>query len=86
MVEYKFFGKIVHNPILKVLAVSIAVINGLLLLPFTPVLVPVHFLLKKLGRNGFYFDNHLWVGKKSFEKRFDSSRPILGQGLRFYFR
>lgn len=85
MVEYKLFGKIVHNPILKVLAVLTTVINGLLLLPFTPVLVLTHFVLKKLGRNGFYFDNRIWIGKKSFEKT-DFSGPTLGQGFRYYSR
>jgi len=83
MIEFKLFGKTVHNPILIVLAVLITVINGLLLLPLAPILVPTHFLLKKLGCNGFYFDNHLWIGKKSFEKRFDLSKPILGQGFKF---
>jgi len=46
-------------------------IVAIILLAFSPVLIPSHFLLKRLGRKGFYFEKEraIIIGKKSFKKK-----------------
>jgi hypothetical protein len=72
--EYTIFGKPVYHPTLKVLAVFLAILFLILMLPLAPVLIPLHFLLRKMGRNGFFFDNKLWFGTKSFARRVEFCR------------
>ena len=65
-IEWKLFGKVVHNPALIALSVVMTTLLGLITLALSPVLFLGHLLLRKLGRNGFYFNNHIWIGKDSF--------------------
>ena len=65
-IEWKLFGKVVHNPALFAVSVAMTSLLGLITLALSPVLFLGHLLLRKLGRNGFYFNNHIWIGKDSF--------------------
>lgn len=66
MVTYKLLGKEVNNPFLKVLAVLIPVT---LVTASLPALIPMHFALRKMKRNGFWYDHQLKIGKNSFKKQ-----------------
>jgi hypothetical protein len=81
-VEWKLFGKVVHHPVLVTLSVISTIVLGIIALVLSPVLVPVHYLLRKLGKNGFYFNKHVWIGKDSFTRYEPFNEPIFGQGLR----
>ena len=62
-VEYKMFGKVVNHPVLKVITVFY---TTFFVLTLSPLLIPTHFLLRKSGRNGFYFHKSIVIGKESF--------------------
>ena len=67
--DFTMFGKEVHHPALKVV-VAVVVIGVLAIaLIMSPLLVPTHFLLRKYGRNGFYFDKRLVFNTGSFARR-----------------
>lgn len=68
MVEWKLFGKVVHNPILVTISVVVTIVLGLVAVVSSPALIPIHLLLRKIGRNGFYFNKHIWIGKDSFTR------------------
>lgn len=67
--EWKLFGGGVRHPVLKVITVIIMIILMPEALVLSPVLVPLHFILRKKGLNGFYFDRRIKVGRKSFHRR-----------------
>lgn len=66
MAEYKVFYKKVNHPIPKVFAVFMLFT---LLIILSPILIPGHFILRAVGRNGFYFNNKIQVEKIAFKKR-----------------
>lgn len=68
-VEPTFSGKKIHNPVLKLLSLFYISLWLTLALVMTPILIPSHYLLRRLGRNGFYFNNKVIIGRTSFEKR-----------------
>ena len=53
--DFVVFGKTVHNPILKRLmyVIGYSLFIGALL--YTPILLPMHILLRMLGMKGIYF-------------------------------
>jgi len=61
-----FFGKEVKHPALQALVVGGVLLH---LITFSPLYIPVHFLLRKVGRNGFYFNNRIIIEKESFARR-----------------
>ena len=66
--QNRLFGQVVEKPELKVLAVAITLVLVVVCLAMSPVLIPTHFLMRKrYGLNGFYFNNHLWIGIDSFK-------------------
>lgn len=66
--EYRLFGRAVEKRELKALAVAISFFVAVTCLAMSPVLVPLHFLMRKrCGLNGFYFNDHLWIGLDSFK-------------------
>ena len=67
-VAYKLFGVPVYHPVLKVLAIVIMVVLLLACLALAPILVPLHFILRKCGRNGFYSNRHITIGRSAFER------------------
>lgn len=83
MIEWKLFGKVVHHPVLKVVSIVSTIVLGIVVLVLSPVFIPAHFIIRLCGLNGFYFNNHIWIGKDSFN-RYEPlpSGPILGQGFR----
>ena len=66
MATYILFGKKVNNPFLKLLAVALPLT---LIAISLPVLVPAHYILRKLNRNGFWFRHRVQIGKESFKKQ-----------------
>ena len=68
MVKWKLFGKVIHNPVLVSISIVVTVVFGLGAIVLSPVLVPLHFALRKFGYNGFYFNRHIWIGKDSFAR------------------
>ena len=79
---FKLFGKEVHNPILVVMLVLVTIILGFVALLFSPVLVPMHFILRRKGLNGFYFDNCIVIERESFKEYLPHPTSFLGFGLR----
>lgn len=75
-VEHRMFGRVVHSPTIKVFAVFTFVTFWLICLALTPILVPMHFILRKCGRNGFYFDHQLVIGKRSLEYSYWPYSPM----------
>lgn len=68
MIEWKLFGKVVHHPALMAMSVITTVTLGLVALALSPVFFVIHLALRKFGRNGFYFNKHIWIGKDSFAR------------------
>ena len=83
-VEWKLFGKIVHHPVLITFSVIFTFVFVIVALALSPVLVPIHFLLRLFRKNGFYFNRHIWIGKDSFARE-PFNELILGQELRRFF-
>lgn len=73
--QYRFFGKVVYHPVLKALAVGVTIILLGVCLLLSPVLVPAHFLLRRSGRNGFYFNGKISVDKESFQQYYELIPP-----------
>lgn len=68
-VSYKFFCKPVYHPALKLLTIVWLVFFSAAAFFLLPILIPLHFYLRKSGRNGFLFDQRLCLGVDSFRKR-----------------
>ena len=66
MVSYKLFNREVNNPLLKTLAVLAPVA---IVVASAPALIPMHFVLRRMNRNGFWYDHQLKIGKDSFQKQ-----------------
>lgn len=82
-VEYKLFDKVVNHPVLKVASVFFTIIFSLLTLILSPLLVPTHLLLRRIGRNGFYFNSRIVIGKESFARHEPWPQgSVIGMGLR----
>jgi len=67
-IEWKLFGKVVHGPILIAFSFVMTVVLTFGAIVLSPALVPLHFLLRRFGRNGFYFNKHIEIGKDSFAR------------------
>ena len=68
-VEYKLFGKHVETQPLISIAILVFGLLLILALFLSPVLLPLHFALRKKELKGFYIDHHIWIGKESFARR-----------------
>ena len=68
-VEYKLFGKHVETQPSISVAIVVSGFFFILALALSPLLLPLHFALKKKGLKGFYIDRHIWIGKESFARR-----------------
>lgn len=66
MSQHKLFSREINNPFLSTLVTlaPIAIIAASL-----PVLIPVHIILRKMNRNGFWYNSALRIKKESFKKR-----------------
>ena len=74
---YWFFGKEVRHPALKAAAILVAVVLFGAALVLSPILVPLHFVLWRLGRNGFYNAGRITIDASSLRKRRESVRQTL---------
>ena len=68
-VDYKLFGKHVETQPSISVAIVVSGFFFILALALSPLLVALHFILKRIGRKGFYIGRRLWIGKESFARR-----------------
>ena len=69
MGSFTIFGRRVRHPAMKALTIVFTALFLLILLSLSPVILPLHFFLRRRGRNGFWFDQRLVVGRESFQRR-----------------
>lgn len=68
--EFKIclFGKPVYTRATIALAVTISAAMFICAVILSPILIPLHFILRRQGRNGFYFCRRIVIGPESFYK------------------
>ena len=66
----KFIEMPVESPMGRIVAlVALMILQPLFIGGLWPIHAMVHVALRSFGRNGYYFDDELTIGKESFQRR-----------------
>ena len=86
MGTFKCFGKVVTNPFLKVFIVVYLIMFVLIALVLSPILIPTHLILRRNGKNGFFYNGILGIGKESFKKYQPEIECYPGSNIPIFFQ
>lgn len=64
---FRLCGRVVKNPALIAVVIAMTIIFGLVVLALSPILIPLHFVLRRYGLKGFYSNRHICIGTESFK-------------------
>lgn len=67
--QWTLLGYKVNHPVLVCMAQVGTVIGLMFVVIMSPILIPIHHILKAFGRRGFWYNKNLTIGISSFWRR-----------------